>query len=77
MENEKAMISVTTAGAFADALEDWIIKNECNPTTPEEWNRCLSDLFKSGILQPVATIDKAEVSEVKDQIKKNFNAEEF
>ncbi len=73
----KKMISVTTAAEFCDALENWIIDNKLNPKTPEEWNRCIEDLMKSGALTPVAVIDDKDTDELKKTLVENFNVEEI
>lgn len=57
MEPKRQMF-IGTAGEFARALEDWIIDNKCNPTTPEEWDRCISDIVKQGTLTPATDTDR-------------------
>jgi hypothetical protein len=72
------IISVTTASQFCEALENWIIDNKLNPQTPEEWNRCVEDMMTSGVLTPIGVLaDEAKVSELKTELKKNFNVEEL
>jgi hypothetical protein len=66
---------VGTASDFADALEDWIIDNKCNPTTPEEWARCLKDIAEKGKVQSLGTIDDKDVNELKNTLNKDFNVE--
>lgn len=71
------MISITTAGEFAEALENWIIDNKCNPKTPEEWSRCIEDLIAAGKLQAVAIVEDEDVSKIKKELKDNFNVGEL
>ena len=59
MDKDRQMF-IGTAGEFAEALEDWIIDNKCNPTTPEEWERCINDIVKKGSLAPLSEEDKAK-----------------
>jgi len=73
----KALISVTTAGALADALEDWIIKNKCNPKSPEEWSRCISDLIAAGAVAPVASVDEKDLPAVKEQLQNDFTIKDL
>ena len=73
----KRIVSMTTAAEFCDALENWIIDNKCNPTTPEEWNRCIEDLMKSGALTPIAAVDEEDACEFKKKLKDNLNIEEL
>lgn len=61
MEEERQYF-IGTAGEFAEALENWIIDNCCNPTTPEEWERCIKDITKAGMLKCMS-----------EEEKKNFN----
>lgn len=69
----KKLISITTAGEFVGALEDWIIKEKCNPKTPEEWSKCTEDMIKSGVLKPIAVFDEKNTPEIKAQLKENLN----
>lgn len=71
------LVSITTAGEFAQALEDWIITNKCNPQTPEEWNKCIEDMLQSGILTPLGSIEDNQADEFKNQLKKDHNAKEL
>ena len=73
----KRMISITTAAEFCQALEDWIIDNKCNPQTPEEWERCINDLTKSGAVTPVASINEEDVKDFKEKLKENLGVEEI
>ena len=71
------MITVTTAGEFAQALENWIIDNKLNPKTPEEWNKCVEDLIASGVLTPIGTVEDEDFNKVKSTLKENFKVEEL
>ena len=71
----KNIISITNAGEFADALEDWIIDNKCNPTTAEEWARCIKDLTAQGKITPLGCVDDTE--KFKTDLKKNMNVEDL
>jgi len=68
---------VINAKDFADALENWIIDNKCNPSTPEEWERCMNDIHKSGQAQYVGSVEDKEVGKLKESLKKDFNVKEF
>lgn len=70
---KKRVLLVATAESFAEALEDWIIDNQTNPTTPEEWERCITDLAKQGSLKPVGGI--TNVDKFKEKLKDDFNVE--
>jgi hypothetical protein len=72
----KKLISITTAGEFADALEDWIIDNKCNPTTAEEWARCIKDLTASGVVNTVG-VTEASTRELKEGLKENLNVKDL
>lgn len=66
----------TTSGKLGEALENWIIDNKCNPTTQEEWNRCLKDLMDAGVLTPLKHVENDDVDGLKKFLKDNFNVEE-
>jgi hypothetical protein len=68
-------IFVGTAGEFAQALEDWIIDNKCNPKTPEEWDRCLKDISSKGTIKSLGTVDDKDVNKLKTELNKDFNVE--
>ena len=71
----KKLISITTAGAFADALENWIIDNKCNPTTQEEWARCIKDLTAQGSVESLGVVD--DDKELKAKLKENLNVRDI
>lgn len=71
----KKLISITTAAEFADALEDWIIDNKCNPTSPEEWSRCIKDLVAQGKVHALGCVDDSE--DFKSKLKENLNVEDL
>ena len=54
---------------MAQAIEDWMIDNKCNPKTPEEWNRCLADLAKSGDINYVGSVKEEDFPAVKKALK--------
>jgi hypothetical protein len=71
------VISLTTAAEFCQALEDWIIDNKCNPTTPEEWTKCIDDMTRGGALTPIACIDEKDAKEFKEKLKETLRVEEI
>ena len=62
---------------FAEVLEDWIILNKCNPTTREEWERCIKDLQVKGALTIQGSIADEDTKKFKKELKDNFNTKEF
>ena len=68
-------ILLGNAGDFAQALEDWIIDNKCNPKTQEEWERCLKDIAASGKLTSLGAVVDEDVSKLKKDLSNNFNVE--
>ncbi len=60
----------------AQALEDWIIDNKCNPKTEEEWKRCWDDLVKAGKAKYVGGIEDEDLPEFKKKLGENFNVKE-
>ena len=68
---------ISNAADLADAIEDWIILNKCNPTTPEEWDRCISDLTKAGKLNYIGSIEEKDSGELKNILKENFNVKDI
>jgi len=73
---QRAIFFGTNAGSVFDALEDWIIKNKCNPKTDEEWARALSDLTEAGVLAPLGTIDAKDTDEFKKGLKEHYDVTE-
>jgi hypothetical protein len=66
---------IGTAGDFAQALEDWIIDNKCNPKTQEEWARCLKDIAEKGNITSLGVIKDKDVNQIKNDLNNNFNVE--
>lgn len=67
---------VGTAGSFAQALEDWMIDNKCNPKTQEEWDRCLKDIAAKGSISSVGIVEDTDVNKLKNELNKNFNVKD-
>jgi hypothetical protein len=70
-------ILIGNVGDFAQALEDWMIDNKCNPSTSEEWERCIADITKAGKLSTIGSIDEKDMGKLKINLKDNFNVEEI
>ena len=70
-------IFIGAAGDFAQALEDWIIDNECNPTTQEEWNRCLKDITAKGTLSSLGAVADKDMSKLKNELTKEFDIKDL
>ena len=68
-------IFVGTADSFAQALEDWMIDNKCNPKTQEEWNRCLKDIAAKGNISSLGAVEDKDVNKLKNELNNNFNVE--
>lgn len=66
-----------TAGELGDAIENWIIDNKVNPSTPEEWERCIKDLMAAGVLKPLDTKGAEDVDTIKKILKDNFDVKEI
>lgn len=71
------IILSATAGVLGEAIENWIIDNKLNPSTPEEWERCLKDLLEAGVLTPVDSVDDNDVDGIKKILKDNFDVKEI
>lgn len=71
------LVSITAAGEFCDALENWIIDNKYNPTTSEEWERCIQDMIADGAVKPVGCIKEEDAEKLKEQLKNTSNLKEL
>jgi len=74
---KRSLLAAMDAEKFCQAVEDWIIDNECNPSTPEEWERCLTDLLKKGEVQFVGNVGEGDVGEFKQELKKDYDVNEI
>jgi len=63
------LVIIANAGELADALEDWIIDNKCNPKTPAEWDRFCEFLLTKGLAEEIGSIEDEELSEFKKELR--------
>ena len=68
---------VMNAGDLADALEDWIIDNRCNPVTKEEWARCMTDIQKSSKARYLGSATDKDAEKLKESLLRDFNVKEL
>ena len=65
------------SGDLVTALEDWMIDNKCNLSTPEEWARCMRDIQKTGKAEYMGSVEDADAKSIKESLKRDFNVKEL